>query len=332
MRAFVSGWTGRRLGLANFTQAGDANAKELVELFDRAGTLAEFNSGTYAGVSLHALALWARYMPSDSVMGKNGARMLSRTWTSLAELYHAGLKNSAGPWDRTYGYDMNRYLSILGLHIWSLVGREASPIAEEPYAMSHSSDFAFAPLIAVMAVFHNSSVVPEGVIQRLKEFPGEHTVRTSAFSPPYDTYPRNISAWLSDSITIGAETFNETEVGGPSLSSDSFSPAVVQWDAGDANGVGWLKWYATEPSLIAKVSPGILNLTYPYGNHSSIFTFFVSTFVDRVDVTSWDDVQAGGLAVNVSGNANLTYEVSFNGQFGGAGETIKWVFFFRVAQ
>lgn len=82
-----------------------------------------------------------------------------------------------------------------------------------------------------------------------------------------------------------------------------------------------MQWYATEASLVADVAPGVLNLTYPYGNGTSIFTFFVSPFKDRRDVAAWDDVV--GLAVNVTGNANLTYEVSFNGAYGGAGETVR---------
>lgn len=318
MRAFVSGWTGRKIGEANMTQAGEDYAAEIVELFNRANTLSEFNSGTYAGVSMYALSLWARYMPADSIMGKEGTRMLHDTWNSVTSLYHAGMKNSAGPWDRTYGYDMNRYLSILALHIWNLVGREASPLIDKPYAMGHSGDYAYAPLIAIMAPFHNE-VVPEDAVKQLTVFPGEHTVETSAFSPPYDVYPRNITTWLSDSITIGGSTFNETRIGGPALNPNTWSPAVVQWDAG--NQVGWLKWYSTEASLIADVSPGVLNLTYPYGNNTSVFSFMVSTFKGHYDLASWDDVQ--GVKVNVTGNANLTYSLQFQGAYGGAGETVN---------
>ncbi|KAF9637480.1 hypothetical protein BFW01_g8376 [Lasiodiplodia theobromae] len=325
MRAFVSGWTGRRLGEANMTQAGEDYAQEIIDLFNRANTLSEFNSGTYAGVSMYALSLWARYMPAnESVMGREGPRMLKDTWNSVTNLYHAGLKNSAGPWDRTYGYDMTRYLSILALHIWNLVGREASPLMDKPYAMGHSGDYAYAPLIAIMAPFHNE-VVPEEAVSRLTVFPGEHTVETSAFSPPYDEYPRNISAWLSDKLTIGGSTFNETELGGPALNPNTWSPAVVQWDASADNSskleVGWLKWYSTEVSLIADVAPGVLNLTYPYGDAGSIFSFMVSPSKGVPDVAGWEDVK--GVSVNVTGNANLTYEIAFHGAYGGSGETVN---------
>lgn len=128
MRAFVSGWVGRRVNDSNMTTAGEVYAQEVIDLFKRDNTLSEFNSGTYAGVSLFALTLWAKYLPQDSVMGQYGGEMIKHTWASLGELYNANLKNVAGPWDRSYGYDMNKYLSILALQIWTLVGKENAPI------------------------------------------------------------------------------------------------------------------------------------------------------------------------------------------------------------
>ncbi|KAF4549221.1 Hypothetical protein D9617_23g006360 [Elsinoe fawcettii] len=329
MRAFVSGWTGRRLGEENMTRAGEDDASQIVDLFNRANTLSEFNSGTYAGVSMYALSLWAKYMPDDSIMGQNGARMLRDTWDSVTDLYHAGMKNSAGPWDRTYGYDMTRYLSILALHIWNLVGREASPLINKPYAMSHSGDYAWGPVIAILASSHNE-LVPAGAVSRLTTFPGEHLVETSAFSPPYDVYPRNITTWLSENLTIGGSTFNETKIGGPALNPSTWSPAVVQWNA--PNQIGWLKWFSTEPSLIVDVRPGVLNLTYPYGTAASVFSFMVSPFKTKRDVSGWDDLQ--GVAVSVSGNAETNYNVTFQGAFGGSGAVVNdfefWNFTYRM--
>jgi hypothetical protein len=128
MRAFVTGWVGRKLNESNMTIAGENYATQVIDLFNRDNTLSEFNSGTYAGVSLFALTLWAKYMPETSVMGQNGERMIKHTWASLASLYNANLKNVAGPWDRSYGFDMQKYLSILALQMWTLVGKENAPI------------------------------------------------------------------------------------------------------------------------------------------------------------------------------------------------------------
>lgn len=80
-------------------------------------------------------------------------------------------------------------------------------------------------------------MIPSDVVGRLSNFSGEHTFTSSTFSPPFDIYPRNITAWLAPNISIGAETFNETVIGGPATNPNTFNPAVIQWDTG--NGVGW---------------------------------------------------------------------------------------------
>ena len=97
--------------------------------------------------------------------------------------------------------------------------------------MSHSADFAYAPLLAILAEFH-STLIPSEVVDKLNTFQGEHTFTSSTFSPPFDLYPRNITAWLAPNISIGAETFNETVIGGPATNPNSFNPALIQWHTG----------------------------------------------------------------------------------------------------
>ncbi|CAG8981254.1 hypothetical protein HYALB_00003852 [Hymenoscyphus albidus] len=318
MRAFVSGWTGRRLNDSNMTIAGENYAKELVTMFERANTLSEFNSGTYTGVSLWALTLWAKYLPTDSIMGEKAPTMIRHTWESVAQLWNPNLKNVAGPWDRSYGYDMNRYVSLLALHLWNIVGKDKSSLISKPQVMSHSADFAYAPLFAILAEFH-STLVPQAVVSALTNFTGEHTFTSSTFSPPFDVYPRNITAWVDEKITIGAETFNETVIGGPATSRDSFNPALIQWDTG--NGIGWITYRTSVPSMIAVASPGQLNLTYPYGTASSTFSLLVSPFAMKKDIVGWEDVQ--GLNVTVSGNVDSNFTLGYAGAYGGAYSTVN---------
>lgn len=75
-------------------------------------------------------------------------------------------------------------------------------------------------------------------MEALKVFPGEHSVNTSAYSIPYDYSPREIKAWPGKNISIGAENFNETVIGGPAINPSTFNPAMIQWDTGE--GVGWI--------------------------------------------------------------------------------------------
>ncbi|KAK7408685.1 hypothetical protein QQX98_009153 [Neonectria punicea] len=171
MRAFASGWTGRRLKEANMTSAGEKYAQEVIDLFNEQKTLSEFNSGTYTGVSLFGLILWSKYLPKDSVVTKNGPRMIKYTWEAVSELWHPGLKNMAGPWDRSYGYDMNRYLSLMALWFWPLIGKDQAGLISKPQVMSHMADYAWAPVFAVLADKHKS-LIPKTILKGLTKFSG----------------------------------------------------------------------------------------------------------------------------------------------------------------
>lgn len=318
MRAFASGWTGRRLKECNMTASGEKYAQDIIDLFDRNNTLSEFNSGTYTGVSLYGLLLWSKYLPESSVMGTNGPRMLRDTWDAVAQLWHPGMKNMAGPWDRAYGYDMNRYVSLMALWFWVLLGKEQSSLIDKPYVMSHMADYAYAPLFAVLGDYHQS-LLNASLVDGLKTFSGEHTFTASTYYPPYDYYPRNFTTWLSENITIGAESFNENVVGGPSRSQTSFNPAVVQWKNGDE--VMFISLYSTEMSMLVDVGPNKLGLSYPNGTADSIFTFVVASSPDKVTYSGWADVP--GITVNVTGNVNLTHSLNFAGSYGGADTPIR---------
>ncbi|KAI8311148.1 hypothetical protein K4K61_012544 [Colletotrichum sp. SAR11_59] len=318
MRALVSGYTGRKLGDANMTQSGENYAQEIIDLFDRANTLSEFNSGTYTGVSLFGLILWSKYLPENSIMTQKGPQMLTDTWKAVAQLWNPSMKNMAGPWDRAYGYDMNRYVSLMALWFWTLIGKENSSLISAPQVMSHAADYAWAPLFAVLADYHQS-LLPEGLVANLTTFSGDHFFTASTYYPPYDYVPRNITSWLSENLTIGAESFNENVIGGPSENQASFNPAVIQWNTG--NEISFISLYPTEMALDVAVEANKLTLTYPNGTADSIFSFVVGTFIKKPTVAGWADVQ--GLNVSVSGNINETYALSFAGEYGGSDSMIR---------
>ncbi|KAL2216274.1 hypothetical protein M432DRAFT_551753 [Thermoascus aurantiacus ATCC 26904] len=325
MRAITSAWTGNVFQDKNMTEAGEMYAREIIELFDRANTLSEFNSATYTGVSLLALTMWAKYAPETSVMKSKGREMLQYTWETVGSLYHAELKNLAGPWDRGYGFDMNKYFGIISAYIWTLVGKSAAPVIDKVYMMSHSADFAISPLIAILSNYHNA-LVPPAVVEALRRFPGEHFVNTSAYSIPYDSYPRRITAWLSDGISIGAESFNESVVGGPAINPTQFNPAVIQWDTGA--GVGFITLHATEKAIDAVAGPGYLNITYPYGTSASQFQLLVSTFANKADVAGWEDVQ--GLKVIPSGTVDPNVRVAYSMSDGTINDFTFWNFTYSM--
>ncbi|KAG9935881.1 hypothetical protein KCV02_g6281, partial [Aureobasidium melanogenum] len=113
--------------------------------------------------------------------------------------------------------------------------------------------------------------------------------------------------------------FDENVVGGPAINPSTFNPAVIQWNTGA--GVGFITLHASENATTAVVSPNRLELTYPYGNSSSVFSLLVSTFANKRNVASWSDIQ--GANVSVATNANTSYAVTFAGAYGGQDEMIN---------
>lgn len=73
--------------------------------------------------------------------------------------------------------------------------------------------------------------------------------------------------------------------------------------------------------MTAVASPGMLNLSYPYGTSESQFSLLVSPFAKMKDVYSWDDVQ--GANVTIEGNTNMTYSLGYAGEYGGVYTVIK---------
>ncbi|GIJ97904.1 hypothetical protein Aspvir_000010 [Aspergillus viridinutans] len=318
MRTVVTSWTGHHLNNANMTSSGNNDAHEFLELFDHNHTLSEFNGPTYAGVSLYALTIAAKYLSStSSVIGQNAERVIQDIWGYESQLWNPNMRNFAGPWDRSYGYDMNKYVAIISIWIWSLVGKEnvwhsTSPI----WTMTHAGDFEISPIIAVLSNFHKK-LVPDYVLSRLTSFSCEHTYTGHAYAPPADYEPRNITTWLSANLTIGTDSFNQSVVGGYSKDSTSFSPSVVQWIRSDES-IGYFNLYPTETALQAEVTPYALKLTYPLGNSTSKFTFVLASnpLGAKRDIYGLNDVD--GLQIEVvGGTVNPVPEISFCGLVGG---------------
>ncbi|KAL4898943.1 hypothetical protein BDW74DRAFT_189628 [Aspergillus multicolor] len=330
MRTVASSWAGLKLGDANMTAAGDSDAAAFLELFDRNGTLSEFNGPTYAGVSLYALTIAAKYLGNtNATIGLNAERVIQQIWSYTSELWNPVMRNLAGPWDRSYGYDMNNYVGIMSLWAWALTEKSQAWNHTSPiWTLAHADDFEIAPVIAVLSEFH-STLVPDDILAKLTSFSGEHTYTGHAYAPPADYALRNITTWMSANLTIGTQSFNQSVVGGFSEDSSSFSPSVVQWLRSDSS-VGYLNLYPIETALKAEVAPYSLNLTYPLGDASSRFTFVLAanSLGKRRDIGSLDDVD--GLSIRVGGTVDPVPEISFCGLLGGACDVIHGFEFWNV--
>ncbi len=150
MRAWLDAWAGR-------TEAGERLARAVAARIDQAGGLDEFNSPTYYGIDLFALALWHQRPPTP-LFRELGARLEEGLWRDIARFYNPALENLCGPWVRSYGMDMRRYLSVLGLYTATL------PDLSQPF--DHSADLCFGPLVASVPTTRPDGFEPERVIDR----------------------------------------------------------------------------------------------------------------------------------------------------------------------
>ena len=198
-------------------------ASEIHTLYSRFQTFNEYNSPTYYGVDFYALALWREYGSSPQYR-ELGAAMEAGLWRDLAPFYHAGMRNTCGPYDRSYGMDMTDYLALLGLWIAAALPPAYAPLPDIHRQFDHAADFFFMPLVALVG-----SNPPDDVLPYLTEFQGErHLERT--IEPN-----RTVTAWLSESLMLGAEADHLN-----AARTDQFHPATAHWQTSDGT-VNWLR-------------------------------------------------------------------------------------------
>lgn len=244
MNAYLLCFAGRRLGDPGWIDQGEQMAREIYRLFKQHDTFEEYNSPTYYGVDLYALALWRVY-PMSSLLQQLGAEMEALFWTDIARFYHAGLRNLCGPFDRSYGMDMRHYVALTGEWVWLITGKDQSPFPETDRRFAHAADFCFGPLVAILG-----TQVPAAARSHFLSFQGERWVERVISDSPR----RVATAWLSDDVMIGAE-----QTSGSRRGTLQFHPGTIHWRVGP-DSVGWVRLCHDEP-VDACAQPGRLEIT-----------------------------------------------------------------------
>jgi hypothetical protein len=186
-------------------EADEAYAGEVVRLFDQYGAFEEYNSPTYYGIDLYALALW-RVHPPTPRFAEWAAHIESTLWRDIARWWHPGLQQLCGPYSRAYGMDMSAHVALLGLWFPSSVVPDVSKSFE------HSHDLTMAPLVELLGTSAPSTLPFETgtVSQRISD-------------------ERVATGWLGDDVMLGGEE------GGRAKAYGQYHPATAHW-AG-----GWLR-------------------------------------------------------------------------------------------
>ena len=227
-------------------------ATAVVAAFDIHGTFEEYNSPTYYGIDLFALALW-RDHSSSAELRAAGARLEEVLWRDIARWYHPTLRNLCGPWSRSYGMDMRRYVSLLGLWMVPLLG-DAAPFPAEGAPLEHSHDFALGPLIDYLGAH-----VPPDAMRAMTSFAGDHELEQVIADTPH----RVASGWLVAEIMAGGE-----RGGLPASARGQYHPATAHWTLPDGD-TGWLRLVHNGPAR-ATARPGQLAIDcLPHRRHGA---------------------------------------------------------------
>lgn len=233
MHGFLWSWAGARLNRPEWVAGGERWAGEVAAAFAVHESFEEYNSPTYYGVDFYGLALMRRHGATERIRTL-GAQLEAGLWRDVARFYHAGLKNMAGPYDRAYGMDMRRYVSLTGTWMGLVLPAELTPLPDPAGPMGHAHDFVCTPTYVALG-----AQVPPDVLEHFRGFQGERVLRRPI------TATRTATAWLAADVMLGGEITGHTL--GATPGRGQFHPATIHWRAPGGE-VGWVRLYASPPS------------------------------------------------------------------------------------
>jgi len=156
--------------------------ENVYSLFAKYGAYAEYNSPTYYGVDLQGTSLWRDYGSSELIRNL-GSRMETEMWHDVAALYQPELHNLCGPYDRSYGMDMEAHADLVAL--WMATALDAAHSPLPPVERLNGASLSFMPQIAILGVR-----IPAEDLARLQTFSGDHSFRRQI------TEDRVATAWV----------------------------------------------------------------------------------------------------------------------------------------
>ena len=153
LHAWVAAHAGRHTGDTQLLQSGEVRARRAVDRVAVTGDVDEYNSPTYDGVDLIATTLWSAYPPAPE-FEEWGAQLTAVLCRRISLLVDSGTGVVCGPYSRAYGYDLTRYVSLLGLWL-AAAGVTGTLPPELDGSTDHVHDLFFLPLVE-----HLSNTVP----------------------------------------------------------------------------------------------------------------------------------------------------------------------------
>jgi hypothetical protein len=312
MTVFLLQFGAVRFNERDWAAVAERLAAEILGRFRVNGAFDEYNSPTYYGIDLYALALWRSYGASV-LLRDAGAEIEAALWRDIAQFYHAGMRNIAGPYDRSYGMNLRRYVACLGMWIWLATGYEHAPFPDLTAPLDHGWDFAVAPVFVLVGLR-----MPEDARPHFVAFQGQRQVERVIANEPL----RVATAWIGATVMLGAE-----DSGSSQRVDDQFHPATIHWLIADGM-VGWIRLRHAAPVDARAARNQLAIVCTAHASDDQEFMFQIAA--PQIDLAAlqpgrWElpgltvrvETNAGGLIVARAGElVELRYRV--NGHAGRA--------------
>lgn len=218
--------------------------ENVATLFRQHNAFNEYNSPTYYGVDLYGLALWRSYGSTPRIR-QLGSEIEATLWTDIAAFYHPDLRNIAGPYDRSYGMDMETYVALTGVWMRMLLPADKAPLPIPDAHTDHLPDLWFAPQLTILG-----AKPPAAALRQIRHFSGEHQVRRTI------TDERTATAWIGNKAIYGGQITSLTKDAPPDT---QFHPVTAQWRT-PSGSVGWF-YVAQSPKIDAEASKTGIRIT-----------------------------------------------------------------------
>ncbi|HEX7158262.1 MAG TPA: hypothetical protein VF214_04580 [Edaphobacter sp.] len=204
-------------------QESAAWIEEVSRLFYQHNSFNEYNSPTYYGVDLYGLALWRAYGSTPRIRHL-GSEIETALWSDIAAFYHPDLRNIAGPYDRSYGMDMETYVALVGVWMRMLLPADRAPLPVTDAHTDHLPDLWFASMFTALG-----ANPPDAALTQMRGFSGEHAVRRQI------TDDRTATAWIGRKVILGGQVTNLTK---DAPADTQFHAATAQWRTPEGS-IGW---------------------------------------------------------------------------------------------
>jgi len=226
MSAFLMNYVGTEFQIEALKTAGLQKARDIFKLYQTHKTFSEYNSPTYYGVTLIALAFWRELALSEEIK-QMGQTLEAEFWHEAATFYNPNLKNMPGPHFRGYGMDMRKYFSIMG--IWIAIALDNQQKAPMPLSTDGPK---YGEMSNLAPIFNLGLTIPQADLEALKMFKSSRFISRTVPNNYTGDSLKQVTAMMDKDWMIGG-VWGIRRVWG------QIKTGAIHWKADDGD-IGWL--------------------------------------------------------------------------------------------